>query len=107
MEIFAESQKLMKILAYDRKILKEFGKDRLPKIKQRLLEFETARTLSDLSYLPPTRLHQLSGSRESQFAVDVGANWRITFYGYDENDEQTVDKEEIVAISIIAIEDYH
>lgn len=97
----------MKILADDRKILKEFGKDRLSKIKQRLLEFETARTLSDLSYLPPTRLHQLSGSRELQFAVDVGANWRITFYGYDENDEQTVDKEEIVAISIIAIEDYH
>lgn len=97
----------MKILADDRKILKEFGKDRFPKIKQRLLEFETARTLSDLSYLPPTRLHQLSGSRELQFAVDVGTNWRITFYGYDENDEQTVDKEEIVAISIIAIEDYH
>jgi hypothetical protein len=107
MEIFAESQKLMKILADDRKILKEFGKYRMKKIKQRLLELKTAGTLSAVDRVPPTRLHRLSGSRELQFAVDIGANWRITFYGYDENDEQTVDEEEIVAISIIAIEDYH
>lgn len=107
MEIFAENKKLMKILADDQELQKEFGKKRKDKIKQRLLEFDAARTLSALNYLPPTRLHQLSGSRELQFAVDIGANWRITFYGYDENDEQTVDKEEIVTISIIAIEDYH
>jgi len=52
-------------------------------------------------------LHQLKGDRQYQFAVDIGANWRIIFEGYDEYDVLVTEKSEIVTLSIISIEDYH
>ena len=39
---------------------------------------ETAETLEDMS-LPGLGLHQLKGSRQETWAVNVSGNWRITF----------------------------
>ncbi|MFK4935480.1 type II toxin-antitoxin system RelE/ParE family toxin [Lactococcus garvieae] len=107
MEYFGETNKLAKILSDERQLTKTYGKDRTSRIKQRLKEFRAAENLSQISHLPPPRLHQLSGERKEQFAVDVAANFRLIFEGYDKNDQLTTHKSEIVTLSIIEIEDYH
>lgn len=107
MEYFGETNKLTKILESDRKIIKAYGRERALRIMQRLREFQNADTLSEISHLPPPRLHSLHGDREGQFAVDVAANFRLIFEGYDSHDEFTTDKSKIVTLSIVEIEDYH
>lgn len=107
MEYFGETNKLTKILSDERKMVKVYGKDRALRIKQRLKEFTVAENLSQISHLPPPRLHQLSGEHKQQFAVDVAANFRLIFEGYDKSDKLTTHKSEIVTLSIIESEDYH
>lgn len=107
MEYFGETTKLTKILSNRRLRVKAFGRDRANRIGQRLAEFEQAKTLDDISRLPPARMHALLGDHENMFAVDVGPNWRMVFEGYDRHDQQTTKTAEIITISIIAIEDYH
>lgn len=107
MEYFGETNKLTKIISNERKMIKVYGKDRTLKIKQRLKEFTIAENLSQIIHLPTPRLHQLSGERKQQFAVDVDANFRLIFEGYDKNDRITTHKSEIITLSIIEIEDHH
>lgn len=107
MEYFGETNKLTKILESERKVIKAFGKDRGNRIMQRLREFQKADTLSEIAHVPPPRLHTLHGNREGQFAVDVAANFRMIFEGYDSNDGFTTEESKIVTLSIIEIEDYH
>jgi proteic killer suppression protein len=107
MEYFGESTKLSKLLNDESALKRKFGVIRATRIRRRLSEFTAAENLSKISYLPPARLHQLHGDREGQFAVDVVKNWRITFDGFDENDNHTTDKGKIVSLLIHGIEDYH
>jgi len=107
MEYFGESNKITKILGSERKIIKTYGKDRAIRIMQRLREFQNADNLSEIAHVPPPRLHSLHGKREGQFAVDVAANFRMIFEGYDSNDKATKEESKIVTLSIIEIEDYH
>ncbi|EHI74624.1 plasmid maintenance system killer protein [Streptococcus criceti] len=107
MEVYGETSKITKIIGDRRQLVKHYGKERALKIQQRLGEFSAAENLTQISYLPPARLHRLKGDRQYQFAVDIGANWRIIFEGYDEYDELSVEKSEIVTLSILGIEDYH
>ena len=107
MEYFGETNKLTRILESERKIFKTYGKDRGNRIMQRLREFQKADNLSEIAHIPPPRLHGLHGKREGQFAVDVAANFRMIFEGYDSNDEPTKEESKIVTLSIIEIEDYH
>jgi proteic killer suppression protein len=106
-EYFGASKKLTKLLSEPKKLQKEYGTVVAEKISKRLFEFEDAETLSDISHLPPPRLHQLSGDRKNQFAVDLTKNYRLIFEGYDAKDEETTDKGKIVTVVIIEIEDYH
>lgn len=39
--------------------------------------------------------------------VDISANYRLVFEGYDKNDKLSTNKHDLVTIQIIAIEDYH
>ncbi|WP_024785619.1 type II toxin-antitoxin system RelE/ParE family toxin [Streptococcus mutans] len=107
MEVFGETSRITKIINDKRQLVKHYGKDQALKIQQRLDEFSAAENLTQISHLPPARLHQLKGDRQYQFAVDIGANWRIIFEGYDEYDVLVTEKSEIVTLSIISIEDYH
>lgn len=107
MEYFGETTKLTKILNDPRLRIKMFGQDRAKRIGQRLSDFEDARTLDDISRLPPSRLHLLHGDHENQFAIDVGANWRMIIEGYDYQDKLTIKPSDAITISIIGIEDYH
>lgn len=106
MECFAETKKLTKILNDPRLLKKHYGK-MAKKIQQRLDEFDAAKTLQQIPSDPPPRCHSLKGDREGSFAVDVSGNYRMIFEGYDKNDQQSVEKDKIVTVQIISIEDYH
>ncbi|MFT8401469.1 MAG: type II toxin-antitoxin system RelE/ParE family toxin [Lentilactobacillus diolivorans] len=107
MKVFAETNKLSKALASQKKLLKEFGRNRAHKIQARITEFKAANDLSEISYLPPARLHELSGNRKGYFAVDISGNWRIVFKALDRNSHFTTVKEDAVAVYIKEVVDYH
>jgi proteic killer suppression protein len=109
MEYFGNTSKLTKILGDERLRTKHYGKNVSRRIRERLEEFETADTLADISHLPPARLHALNNDKDHHdvFAVDVSANYRMVFEGYDRHDEQSTTESEIVTINVMDIEDYH
>lgn len=107
MEYFGETNKLSKTLSDQRLRVKTYGSKRAKRIGQRLAEFSHARSLNDISHLPPARLHKLSGDHSNQFVVDIESNWRIVFEGYDREDILSTEKSQIVTLSIVRIEDYH
>lgn len=78
---------------------------------QRLSELSAAITLSDISYLPPPRLHELSGNRKGQFSVDLYHPYRLLFIPANESipmrDDGGMNKEKIDQIEISEIEDTH
>jgi plasmid maintenance system killer protein len=107
LEIGASTNKLEKIISSSKKLKKQFGTDIANRIQQRITEFQAADTLSDISHLPPARLHALSGNRKDCFAVDVSANVRLIFQGLDEDYEITTDKTKAIKIYIKEVRDYH
>lgn len=107
MEYFAETKKLTKILNDPKLLLKHYGKARAKRIQARLDEFDAAQNLTQIPSDPPPRCHPLKGNLEGKFAVDVSGNYRMVFEGYDKYDQLSTDKNEIVTIQIINIEDYH
>ncbi|AKP67456.1 type II toxin-antitoxin system RelE/ParE family toxin [Companilactobacillus ginsenosidimutans] len=107
MEIFAETKRMNKIIQSHRSMLKAFGKITANKLELRITEFRAASTLSEISHLPPQRLHKLAGDYNNYFAVNLTGNVRLVFRGLDANQEPTVTKKEVVAILIKEVIDYH
>lgn len=107
MECFAKTAKLTRILNSPKLIVRHYGKQRAQRIQARLDEFAAAQTLAQIPSEPPPRCHLLRGEFEGKFAVDISKNYRLIFEGYDKNDRLSADKNEIVTVQIIKIEDYH
>lgn len=107
MEYYGANSKLQKILSDERMLYRHYGKQKADQIRLRLEEIQQASTLAEINTLPPTRLHQLQGSRKEQFSVDISKNWRMILEGYNEGEMLTVRKEEAVIVLIVSIEDYH
>ena len=111
MDIFFKTKKLQKICSTERAAVKELGPKGGKKLMQRLSELNAAITLSDISYLPPPRLHELSGNRKGQFSVDLDHPYRLLFIPASESipmrDDGGINKEKIDQIEITEIEDTH
>jgi proteic killer suppression protein len=106
-EYIGHTNKLAKILSSERLLRKEYGRVKTKAIIQRLSEIDAARTLNDVSTIPPARLHGLHGKYEGLFAVCISKNWRMLLAGFDENDVQIIDKKKVVVVVIVGFEDYH
>ena len=78
---------------------------------QRMSELNAAVALSDISHLPPPRLHALTGERKDQFSVDLDHPYRLLFVTANnpipEKDDGGLDIEKITEIEIIEITDTH
>ena len=61
--------------------------------------------------MPPTRLHQLKGNRDEQFAVDLVHPYRLVFEPNHDPLPRKVDGginlEQVTAIKIMEVVDYH
>jgi proteic killer suppression protein len=111
LEISFKDSKLAKTCNSEKALVKAYGKANARKIMFRLSFLASAETLSDVPVMPPTRRHELKGSRKGQFAVDVQQPYRLIFEPANRpaqsGKKRGVDIGAVTAIRIIAIEDYH
>ena len=103
MQVFFSGTKFRKICE-DEKSLKITYGDRAWSIIQRINEFVAAENLFDISKLPHTRLHLLTGNMKGCYSVDIKQPYRIIILpkNGDREDLKTITK-----IEIVKIVDYH
>lgn len=79
-----------------------------------MLRMAVLAAASNLAAVPtakPVRYHQLTADRKGDFAVDLIANWRLTFCPDHDPVPQLpdggIDTASVTAIRLIDVEDYH
>lgn len=111
MQIYFKNRKLQKICSVDGEAKKVLGKNSEKKLKQRLTELKAADVLSDISHLPPARLHELTGNRVGVFSVDLEHPYRLLFIAANApvplKEDGGIDKSRVTEIEIIDIADTH
>ena len=79
------------------------------KLRMEILTF--AVNLARVPALPPDRRHQLRAGRDEQFAVDLVHPYRLVFeVNHDpipRKDDGGIDLEQVIAIKILDVLDYH
>lgn len=110
MKIEYKNNKLKKSFSDSRQIAKSYG-TRAKNVKKRLEELVAATSLLDISMLPQANLHELKTPRKGEFAVDISANYRITFIPANDpvpyKEDGGLDLQRITEIKINSVEDYH
>ncbi|MFO7981835.1 MAG: hypothetical protein R6V08_00095 [Desulfuromonadales bacterium] len=90
---------------------KQLGEAMARKLQQRMMELNAAETLADISHLPPPRCHEMTGDRAGQFSVDLVHPYRLLFIPSHNPvpccEDGGVDREQVMEIEIIAIDDTH
>ncbi|MFZ4415005.1 MAG: type II toxin-antitoxin system RelE/ParE family toxin [Bacteroidales bacterium] len=110
MKITFSDKNLQKLANDDRKCLKEMGKVRAGKYKDRLTQLSNAQNLEDVRFLPGN-YHELVGDRKGQWACDLDQPNRLIFEPHE--NPIPIDKDgkyiwfEIKGIEVIEIIDYH
>ena len=111
MDISFRTRKMQKTCSKDKEMKKRYGFDVSCKLQQRLIELKAARSLADISYLPPPRCHELNGTLAGHFTVDVKHPFRLLFVPDHDpvprNKDGGIDRTNITAIEIIDIRDIH
>lgn len=92
-------------------MVKQLGTIGARKLKQRLTELKAADVLSDISYLPPARCHQLTGKEAGIFSIDLEHPYRLLFIPADDPvplcQDGGIDTKRVKEIEIIDIRDTH
>jgi len=92
-------------------LVRKYGQSQAKKILQRLDELHAADHLSDISHLPPPRLHELVKNRAGQFSVDLVHPYRLLFIPANEpvpkKPDGGVDLSQVTAVMILGVEDTH
>jgi plasmid maintenance system killer protein len=110
-ELSFKNSKLAKVLNSERESLRVYGQDNGRRIARRLQNIADAADLEELSKLPQTRLHQLTGDRDEQLSVDVRHPYRlILICNHDETPRKPdggLDWARITKVQVIEITDTH
>jgi plasmid maintenance system killer protein len=77
LDIIFRTTKLAKTCNDYRLLQKAYGERRARLIRLRLDELQAANTLSEISHLPPARMHQLTGKRQGQISLDLDHPYRL------------------------------
>ena len=111
MDIYFRTKKLQKRCSKTVEAIKSLGPKRGKKLKQRMMELAAAETLADISRVPPSRCHELTGNRKGQLSVDLEHPYRLLFIPANnptpELKEGGLDWAAITKIEIIDITDTH
>lgn len=110
MQISFKTGKLEKQLTKPVELQRAYGA-LAKKISQRLADLRAADNLGIIGKIPGARLHQLSGERQNEYAINLTGNYRLIF----EPDYKNVplkndgghNLNEIKEIKVLMIEDYH
>ena len=111
MDIYFATRKLQKLCNTDKEMRGKLGPRNAAKLKQRLAELKAAKTLEDMSRLPPARCHELGQDRQGQLAVDLVHPKRLVFKPdldpLPDSAAGGLDWSQVTAIVIVEIVDYH
>ncbi len=111
MNIYFKTKKLQKACSKTKETIKKYGPKKAVKIQQRLMELKAATCLEDISKVPPSRCHLLSGNRKGQLSVDFDHPYRQLFIPADDPVPVTeaggLDWAMVKEIEIIDIVDTH
>lgn len=97
-KIIYKTKKLERICTDAKTAIKVYGREMANKIHQRIDEISAADSIEMMLRFHIGRCHQLSQNRKGQFAVDLIHPYRLVFEKIGE---------EIQAVQIIEIVDYH
>ena len=111
MEIIFRARKLAKIFNSTSTLRKRYGDLVAQAIMRRLAVLKNARALSLVPTTKPERRHQLTGKRRGQYAVDLIHPYRLVFKPTHEpiprRENGAIDTDQVTAITIIEVVDYH
>ena len=111
MEIAFRTRKLERTFNAADALRKTYGARMARVIMMRMSVLKAARNLGLVPTTPPDRRHQLSGDRDEQFAVDLVHPHRLVFEANHEpvprRDDGGIDVEQVTAITIVDVVDYH
>jgi plasmid maintenance system killer protein len=111
MVIYFKTKKLQKVCNNANEAIKKLGPKMAGKLQQRLMELKAASCLADISRVPPSRCHQLSGNREGQLSVDLEHPYRLLFIPANEPvpvmQDGGLDWAQVTEIEIVKIADTH
>lgn len=107
MDIYYKNKQINKICNQSQVAITKLGSAMAKKLQQRMTELKAADVLSDISHLPPARLHELEGGRNGELAVDLKHPFRLVFKSNDFRKGIPIDKTKVKAITIMEVIDYH
>ena len=111
MEIIFRTRKLAKIFNSTSALQKAYGDRTAQTIMRRLAVLKNASTLSLVPTTKPERCHQLTGDRRGQYAIDLIHPHRLIFKATHEplprKENGAIDTDQVTAITVIAVVDYH
>ena len=111
MDIAFRTRKLEKVFNAATALQKTYGARIAKVIMMRMAILKATRNLAMAPTTPPDRRHRLSGDRDEQYAVDLVHPYRLVFKpNHDLSsraDDGGIDMEQVTAITIIQVIDYH
>lgn len=111
MDIEFQSAKFRKECLDFKLLVRKSGLKQAKKIIQRLDELHAADKLSDISHLPPPRLHELVNNRAGQISVDLVHPYRLLFIPANDplpfKPDGGLDLSKVTAVIILGVEDTH
>ena len=111
MDISFRTKRLKKDFESESILRRRYGAPMAQTIMARVGVLKNALTLSKVPTMPPTRMHQLKGNRDEQFAVDLVHPYRLVFEPNHDPLPRKVDGginlEQVTAIKIMEVVDYH
>ena len=110
-DIAFRTRRLERIFNSERRLRSECGDRLASALIIRLAVLRTAETLSMIPSTPPERLHQFSGRRAGQYAVDLAHPFRLVFAPNHDpvplRNDGGIDTARVSAITIVEVVDYH
>lgn len=111
MDIDFRKRKLEKTFNAQTELSKAYGLPMAKAIMKRMAVLKAARNLGRVPTTPPERMHKLGGDRNEQYAVDLVHPKRLVFeINHDpipRKSDGGVDLDQVTAISILEVVDYH
>lgn len=110
MKILYATDRLRNSLWDDRQLLREGGRARLRRLRERLTDLEAAASLAFMKQLPG-HCEELKGDLKGQLSIRLEGPYRLLFEVADEpapvKEDGGLDWSLVTSIRILRIEDYH
>ena len=101
-----ELKRLCEDASYQKKLIKDYGKEVAKKLPQRIKQLKSMPTVADIPTSLPFKRHKLNGDRKETMAVNVNKQYRIIFK--DKNNKIIVeDLRKIDSIEILEVSKHY